>query len=105
MAPINIGYTAGIESDKVAPVWLEKANMMDKIIVTSNHAKYGFINTVYQGTLPNGQQATLKLEKPIKVVNYAVRDVKKVDLDLDFETNKNFLCVAQWGPRKMLKIQ
>ena len=48
MAPINIGYTAGIESDKVAPIWLEKANMMDKIIVTSNHAKYGFVNT----TLP-----------------------------------------------------
>ena len=100
LAPINIGYTAGIESDKVAAVWLEKANMMDKIIVTSNHAKYGFINTVYEGTLPNGQQATLKLEKPIKVVNYAVREVEKVDLDLDFETNTNFLCVAQWGPRK-----
>ena len=100
MAPVNIGYTAGIESDKVAPVWLEKANMMDKIIVTSNHAKYGFINTSYQGTLPNGEKATLKLEKPIKVVNYAVRDVEKVDLNLDFETSTNFLCAAQWGPRK-----
>lgn len=100
LAPINIGYTAGIESDKVAPVWLEKANMMDKIIVTSNHAKFGFINTLYQGKLPNGQQATLKLEKPIKVVNYAVRQVEKVDLDLDLETKTNFLFVAQWGPRK-----
>mgnify|MGYP003110439073 CR=1 FL=1 len=100
LAPINIGYTAGIESDKVAPVWLEKANIMDKLIVTSNHAKYGFINTVYNGTLPNGQEATLKLEKPIEVVNYAVRNVEKVELDLDFETDKNFLCVAQWGPRK-----
>jgi hypothetical protein len=100
MAPVNVGYTAGIESDKVAPIWLEKANLMDKIIVTSNHAKYGFINTVYQGTLSNGQSATLKLEKPIKVVNYAVRNVEKVDLDLDIETNINFLSVAQWGPRK-----
>lgn len=103
MAPINIGYTAGIESDKVAPIWLEKANMMDKIIVTSNHAKYGFVNTTYEGTLPNGQQATLKLEKPIKVVNYAVREVEKVNLDLDLETETNFLCVAQWGPRKNLE--
>lgn len=100
MAPINIGYTAGIESDKVAPVWLEKANMMDKIIVTSNHAKFGFINTSYQGTLPNGQKAVLRLEKPIKVVNYAVRDVNEVDLGLNIETETNFLCVAQWGPRK-----
>lgn len=103
MAPINIGYTAGIESDKVSPVWLEKANMMDKIIVTSNHAKYGFVNTTYEGTLPNGQQATLKLEKPIKVVNYAVREVDQIDLNLDFETETNFLCVAQWGPRKNLE--
>ena len=36
MAPINIGYTAGIETTRTAPVWLEKANMMDKIVVVSN---------------------------------------------------------------------
>jgi glycosyltransferase involved in cell wall biosynthesis len=102
LAPINIGYTAGIETDKVAPVWIEKANMMDKIIVTSKHAKYGFVNTVYQGQDPQGNPATLKLDsgKPIKVVNYAVREVEKLDLDIDFETETNFLCIAQWGPRK-----
>ena len=32
LAPVNIGVTAGIETTKVAPAWLERANMMDKII-------------------------------------------------------------------------
>ena len=39
MCPVNIGYTAGIETDRVSPVWLEKGNEMDKIIVISNHSK------------------------------------------------------------------
>ena len=32
----NIGYTAGIETNKVAPEWLEKGNAMDKILVVSS---------------------------------------------------------------------
>ena len=39
ICPINIGYTAGIETDRVAPQWLQKGNDMDKILVVSNHAK------------------------------------------------------------------
>ncbi len=45
IAPINIGYTAGIETTAVAPLWLDKANMMNKIIVVSNHAKNTYENT------------------------------------------------------------
>jgi len=106
VAPINIGYTAGIESDKVAPVWLEKANIMDKIILTSNHAKYGFVNTTYQGkNTKTGEDQTLEINKNVslKVVNYAVREVEKANLDIDLETKTNFLCVAQWGPRKNIR--
>ena len=29
IAPINIGYTAGIETTKVAPHWIEKSRLMD----------------------------------------------------------------------------
>ena len=47
LAPVNIGVCAGIETTKVAPVWLQKANEMDKIIVVSEHAKWGFENTTY----------------------------------------------------------
>ena len=32
MAPVNIGYTAGIETTKVAHQWIEKGNQMDRII-------------------------------------------------------------------------
>ena len=47
MAPVNIGVTAGIETTKIAPVWVEKSLPMDKIIVVSEHAKFGFDNTEY----------------------------------------------------------
>ena len=59
MAPINVGYTAGIESDKIDPVWVEKSAIMDKIIVVSNHAKYGFDNTAWKGSDNNGKSVTL----------------------------------------------
>ena len=29
IAAVNIGYTAGIETNKVAPIWIQKANEMD----------------------------------------------------------------------------
>ena len=45
MCPVNIGYTAGIETSKVSPQWFVKGNEMDKILVVSNHAK-----TTYAGT-------------------------------------------------------
>ena len=48
LAPINVGYTAGIESTKIAPEWIEKCNSMDRIIVISNHAKKSMVGTSYQ---------------------------------------------------------
>ena len=47
IAPINVGYTAGIETNKVSPHWIQPSNQMDKIIVVSNFAKKGFENGVY----------------------------------------------------------
>jgi len=105
IAPINIGYTAGIETTKVAPLWLAKGNEMDKIIVVSNHSK-----TVYETSVCQAQNQetgevhdNYRCETPIEVVNFPVRDrdAKKLEgikLDYDF----NFLTVAQWGPRKNL---
>ena len=37
MAPINVGYTAGIETTKIAHQWIQKANEMDKIITISSY--------------------------------------------------------------------
>ena len=105
MAPINIGYTAGIESTRIAPQWIEKCDLMDKIIVVSNHAKYGFDNTVYVRTDNNTSETMddYRNTTPIEVVHYPVRDHKPADIDLNLELDFNFLNVAQWGPRKNLE--
>jgi glycosyltransferase involved in cell wall biosynthesis len=104
MAPINIGVTAGIETTKVSPVWLEKANIMDKIITVSTFSKEVFTNTVYQGTLKEtGAPAELRCKVPIEVVHYPVKQFKTTKLQLDMSTKFNFLSVAQWGPRKNMQ--
>ncbi len=102
LAPYNVGYTAGIETTKIAPVWVEKSNIMDKIIVVSEHAKYGFDNTSYEAT--NEQTGEVipefKCQTPIEVVNYPIRNFEPADLDIKFDYDFNYLVVAQWSPRK-----
>lgn len=104
IAPINIGVTAGIECNKVSPVWLEKANEMDKVITISKHSAEGFTKTSYEGVNSvTGQAMTLTCTTPVEVVGYPVKATQApenpiLDLDYDF----NYLAVAQWGPRKNL---
>lgn len=101
LSPINIGYTAGIETTKVAPIWLQKANQMDKIIVVSNHSKEVYNNTTYQGHNPQtGQPVILSCQTPIEVVNYPVVPVEKQKLNLNLDYDFNYLAISQWGPRK-----
>tara|TARA_Y100000593_G_scaffold77295_1_gene143124 strand:+ start:773 stop:2059 length:1287 start_codon:yes stop_codon:yes gene_type:complete len=104
IAPINIGYTAGVECNEVSPAWYEKTQLMDKVIVTSEHTKNGFVSTVFQVTDNVTHQvieSTTCAEKvPFDVVHYPVRHFDEADIDLDFETDFNFLSVAQWGVRK-----
>lgn len=104
LAPFNVGYTAGIETTKIAPQWIEPSNRMDKIIVVSNHAKYGFDNTVYRGkNQQTGEEREFRVTTPVDVVNYSVRKVEPVELPLELEYEFNFLSVCQWGPRKNLE--
>jgi glycosyltransferase involved in cell wall biosynthesis len=104
LAPINIGVTAGIETTKVAPVWLQKANEMDKVIVVSEHAKWGFENTIYDGQDQDGIPAQLRLQTPIEVVGYPVRCIEPdINFDLDLDYDFNYLTVGQWGPRKNIE--
>jgi glycosyltransferase involved in cell wall biosynthesis len=101
MAPVNIGYTAGIETTKVSPQWIDKARLMDKIIVVSNHSKDVFNNTEYK--LKNeqtGQIIDFRNTTPIDVVHFPVKKTETKQIDLDLKTDFNFLSVAQWGPRK-----
>ncbi len=101
IASINIGYTAGIETTKVPPQWIQKVNQMDKIIVVSNHSKEVFEDTVYVAQHPTtGQSAKLECSCPIEVVNYPVRDFKKKKINLNLDYDFNYLAISQWGPRK-----
>jgi glycosyltransferase involved in cell wall biosynthesis len=102
LAPVNIGVTAGIETTKVAPVWLEKCNQMDKIITISEHSKHGLVNTGYEAVdQRTGQKGLLKCIRDVDVVHYPVKTYNNLpELDLNLSTEFNFLTVAQWGPRK-----
>ncbi len=102
MAPVNIGYTAGIETNKISPAWVQPSNEMDKIIVVSNFAKKGFDNGVFTAVnQQTGQQIPgYKVNTPIEVVNYSVRKNEATKIELNLTTDFNFLVVAQAGPRK-----
>ena len=105
MAPINIGVTAGMETNKISPTWVEKCQAVDHIITISEHSKNGFTNTSYQaknnetGEVINDFRCT----KPVEVVHYPVKHYDPADLGIDFETDFNFLTVAQISPRKNIE--
>ena len=105
LAPINIGVTAGIETTSISSQWVEKAVNMDKIIVTSEHSKYGFENTTFRVKNQSTGEVNdnFKCETPVDVVGYPVKTIKPDKVDLDLQTDFNFLAMAQWGPRKNLE--
>lgn len=96
MAAVNIGYTAGIETNFISPAWLQPSQQMDKIIVISEHAKSGFINTVFGDA--GGNQ--FRVTTPVEVCHFPVKNVGQANLNLDLKHDFNFLSVCQWGPRK-----
>lgn len=101
IAQINIGCTAGIETTFIAPAWVEKSYLMDKIIVVSNFAREGFINTVYEAVNQDtGETHAVSAKHPIDVVNYSFKPAEKTDIDLDLKHDFNFLVVSQWSVRK-----
>ena len=101
IAPVNIGVTAGIETTKVSPDWIQKGNMMDKIIITSQHSKQTYENTIYTGKDELGNNMELKLTTPVEVVSYPAKGIQPdKSLDIDFDHDFNYIFVGQWGPRK-----
>ena len=103
LAPVNIGYTAGIETTKVSPQWIHQAALMDKIILVSNHSKDVYEKTVYEGTnTQTGEKSILRAQVPMEVVNYPVRSLEVDDLGFELKHDFNFLTIAQLGPRKNL---
>jgi glycosyltransferase involved in cell wall biosynthesis len=85
IAPVNIGITAGVESDRCNPEWVEACNRMTAVIVPSQHAKLSLTNTG-------------KVTRPLFVVPEAYSEAIVAD-DLpklpEFSTPFNFLIFGQ----------
>jgi glycosyltransferase involved in cell wall biosynthesis len=100
MAEYNVGYTAGIETNSIAPAWLEPSLQMNKIITISEHSKCGFTDTVFSDQTGK----TYKVTTPVDVVHFPIKTFEnEKPLDLNLTTDFNFLTVAQWGPRKNIE--
>ena len=102
IAPVNIGYTAGIETNKCSPQWLPKCNDMDKVLVVSSHAKSSLINTTAQATnTQTGEVVPYKVNVPVEVVwentpRHEPEPIPGFNPRHDF----NFLAVSQISTRK-----
>ena len=102
IAPINIGYTAGIETHRCSPQWLQKCNEMDKVLVVSSHSKTSLVDTVVQATnQQTGETFPYKIKTPVEVVweNTPRQEPEEIK-ELNLKHNFNFLAVSQISPRK-----
>ncbi len=106
LAPVNIGVTAGIETDKISRKWVELSSIVDKIIVPSTFAKQGFDKTSYKVKDQFGKERDFRCHTPVSVVGFPVKDYTKTTpiKDFDLQHDFNFLVDAQWGPRKNLEM-
>ena len=70
MGKYNIGVTAGIETTICDASWIEGINRMNLNLVSSNHAKNVFEQTMYEQRDKNTNQVVgqLKANKPIEVL-------------------------------------
>ena len=103
----SVCVTAGIETDRVSPEWVSKTNEeIDKIIVPSEHSRSVFVNTKYE-VINNKSKKTdqvIKCGCPVEVVPYPVKTPAGPPLDIDFETDFNFLSIAMAGTRKNIQF-
>jgi len=106
MAPINVGYTAGIETSKMAPEWIEKINLMDRVMTISSHSQRVMQNTEYEAVNnATGEEFVYKADTGrIKYINYPAKTHEELpDIDLELPTKFNFLCASQFGLRKNIE--
>lgn len=87
IAKYNIGITAGVETDKCNPAWINAANQMDRVIVPSQHVKKSFENT---GLL--NKTIDIIPESFHSAILHPENNVSKLDA---FPTNFNFLIFGQ----------
>lgn len=82
----NIGITAGVETTRAPQSWTLACKGMDAVIVPSEHSKNCF-----------------DVEEGVEVINFPARSIRSKKINIELDTNFNFLTVAQWNPRKNLE--
>ena len=105
IAPVNVGFTAGMETNKIAMEWIPKCNeMVDRVVTISQHSKKVLEDTSYYvRNQETGWAGAIQITTPVEAVNYPVYHDEPEPMDVDFTTSKNFLVVSQWGPRKNIE--
>jgi glycosyltransferase involved in cell wall biosynthesis len=94
----DIGVTAALETVSAPIEWIQKCNMMKKILVVSEHAKKNLENTK---DISTGQAITAPIEV-IPFYNNLKEERQKFEGYGEITTDVNFLCVSQFAPRKNL---
>jgi len=103
MGKFNIGFTAGIESTLVNGEWVEGMNRMDLNLVSSEHSKAAFLNSVFEKKNQQGQVlGEIKVTKPIEVLFEGVNldtyfpDNSPCMIDFNIKESFAFLFVGHW---------
>jgi glycosyltransferase involved in cell wall biosynthesis len=104
----NIGITAGIETTLASGDWIEGCNRMDLVLVSSQHAKQVFENSVWTKHDQNTKQPVgeVRLIKPVEVLFEGVditkyHHTKEINKTVDDELKQvsesfAFLFVGHW---------
>ena len=103
MGKFNIGFTAGIETTLVNGEWVEGINRMDLNIVSSEHSKQSFLNSVFEKKNQQGQVlGEIRVEKPIEVLFEGANldtyfpDDRPCMIDFNIKESFAFLFVGHW---------
>ena len=103
----NIGLTAGIETTVCAPTWIEGCNRMDLVLVSSEHSKKVFLESVFDQKDKSGKIVRkLQLEKPIEVLleGADLTKYKPIKSTFDLSSIKESFCllfVGHWLQGKL----
>ena len=87
LAKFNVGVTALVETDKCNPVWIEKINKMDLVVVPSQFVKKSIYDT--------GVEVTTKVVVVGESYHESI-DKEIIDIDLNIDTKFNFLVFGQF---------
>mgnify|MGYP002628295261 CR=1 FL=1 len=101
----SVCVTAGIETDRVSSAWLIKTHQgVDKIIVPSTHSRKTMTEVSYEvENKKTSEKTVLRCACPVDVVPYPVKEFASAPIEIDIDTDFNFLSVALLGPRKNLE--